>query len=795
MKLNEAVYGSEHGKFWYASSRTEGQKLEAYINAGNKFFCSTYSLETYEGVQYSNGQLNGYANKNRNLYSKLLEESICYAAIPANSPLAHISYLNRTSSLAGRYEAFAGDVPLFLSIACYAFRNNANSSMGVDANGNSFLCSRWGEWSPDQIAQKNERLSSFSGGSFIIPITKYNYNDIVLLVKVVVGNDLTNVESRVFDLADWEENYKTQYPYIYGAFGVPYIGKAGNRFNINNNVSIAYQDFGTVDTETNFLRCSKNVKYKPIPNYNNNDVYDYNGEDIINYSSIALVNPRLNDYGFSFGIGNASITPNATLDTFAATGNSYGNSGIYMFSGDETIIDSYAMGTPSNVSRVVTVLKSDIDIRKLISWYGIQFVDHINKIQAEIGSDDLCIPVINFDGYTTDEYKRGEESLQLDNADWGEDFRERNGYSGEASEQFNMETELRPNNLSASSPFTYQYIIEPTQIQELKNFLYTTVTTDTDETELFQKFLTNNPIDTIVSLCVFPFNVENYCNWVAGEHVITGNVDTGIIAKGLYSGLVVVVDGGEIQYKDKYKDFRSYEPYCDAEIFIPYHGSIHIAPSEMLGHTLGIKYIVDICSGASIALLFRDGLAIDSISGQIGGALRLTGIQTASYHNSVYQANATLKQQKIGLATQTASFGVKALNAPLEAFKSKDVIGTISGLANSAAGLAQSAIEVNKTEYQLNHVQIPYKAIGTNTVFSSMGNEQYCRLILKRPLMLDKYDATIYGHTKGFACCITDKLSNYHGYTEIQSIDLSDIPCTNEEQKILESLLIAGVYL
>lgn len=790
MKLNTSIWGTEHGNFWYADL-TYGP-LTNYINDGNSFFAASFDRLTWNGVEYSNGQLSRMAQLHPEQYNKLIDASICYAAIPASSPLATVSYLNRTSTLAGRVECYKGDIPLFLSIAYNDHNANANSSMGCTGDGNGFLPNRWAQWSQSAIEDWDTATEYPTGGRYIIPITKYNYNDIVLVIKVVVGNDLQNPQNySTLDLADWEAD-KASNPYLYCIYGIPYIGEAGNRFNINNNVSIAYPGFGISTTRYNYLRCSRNIEISAPPNYHNNDVNDYDqSTPLINYNSNRWTNQRSGypgTYGFSIGTGNASITPNATLDTFANTGSVDGQSGIYVIYGDDTIIQSYPF---TSASRVVTRLKDDVDVRKLMSWYGLQFVDSTGKVNAAIGSDDLCIPIIGADGYTTGDYKTGDEAAELPNADWGEDFREKNGYDGRPNEPFNMETELRPQNSAAASPFTYQYVLNTTKIGQLKDYLYTTIATATDETQLFEHFLTNNPIDCIASLTVFPFNVENHIDGVANEHVIMGNVDTGITATGIYRGMVIVLDGGDVLYRDYFGDFRSYEPYSDAELHIPYHGNIHISPSEYVGHVIGVKYLVDISSGASIALVFRDGLVIDSIAGQIGGTLRLTGIQTASYHNAVYSASSGYKQAKTSQLTQAAG----AIFNVATNIGQGNIAGVVSSIMSGVSGAVQQDISADIAEYKLNHVQIPFKTIGANTTFTSMGNEQYCRLIIKRPVMNENYTSSIYGKTHGFACCMTAKLSTVSGYTVIAAADLSGLPISAQEKSMLLKILQSGFYM
>lgn len=791
MQLNTSIWGTEHGNFWYSAIGTQGAAFQQYINDGNSFFAASFDRLTQSGVEYSNGQLSRMAQLHPDQYNKPIDPSICYAAIPANSPLATVSYLNRTSTIAGRVECYRGDVPLFLSIAWNDHDDNANSSMGCTGNGNGFLPNRWAQWDQADIADWDPSTEYPTGGRYIIPITKYNYNDVVLLIRVIVGNNLSDPLSRTtVDLAAWD---KQAYPYLYCVFGVPYIGK-NNRQDIGNYLSIAYPGFGTTTSRYNYLRCSRNIEISAPPNYHNNDVNDYDqSSPLINYNSNRWTNQRANypgTYGFSVGTGNASITPNASLDTFANTGSIDGQSGIYVIYGDDTVIESYPF---LSSSQTVTKLRDDVDPRKLMSWYGLQFVDHVDKINAQVGSDDLCIPIITEDGYTTDEYRIGEEAAELPNATWGEDFREKNGYDGKPSEQFDMETELNSNARAAASPFTKRYICTFQTLIDLKAYLYQTLAPSLTAIEdSYKTFLTNNPIDCISSVVMFPFNIQDYIpSPPLAASIIIGNADTGITADYFYLSQILVIDGGFVEYRDKYKDFRSYEPYCDAELHIPYHGSVHITPSEFVGHLIGVKFLVDITSGASLALIYRDGLVIDSIAGQLGASIPITGVQTASYLNAVYNASSAYKQAKASQFTQTAS----ALLGGLAAGISGNPLGAVMSVASGALRGEQSDLSIEQAKYNLDHVQVPYKTIGTNTPFTSIGNEQYCRLIIKRPIMQSEYKPELYAHTTGFACCITAKLGSVSGYTVIAAADLSGLPLSAAEKQQLLRLLQSGVYI
>ena len=614
------------------------------------------------------------------------------------------------------------------------------------------------------------------------PITQIRYNDVVYLIYVECASMATGITIYRYTLSEYKNTYQSRYPYVRAFYMVPYIGNPDegiNRVPFEGTVELSELISGVSGsialTSTNGLKVPDNIN---VDNVANDTFYHYGG------SSITM------GHGTYFGIPYQTYRPKQG-------GNDFSDCASFEACCPCRVTDDFLFDVEGNYcyAHFVGDLQRIIDI---CAWYGVPFTESATTAQtASVTNptdEKLHIPVIS-NGYITGEYMSGTGAAELPNTSWGDDFREQNEFDGGPAEPFNMETELYPQNSAAASPFTYQYVFNATKLLNLKNYLYSTVAAATDETQLFEKFLTNNPIDCIASLTVFPFNVENYIDGVPGEHVVMGNVDTSIIATGIYRGMVIVLDGGSVKYRDYFGDFRSYEPYSDAELHIPYHGSVHITPSEYVGHTIGVKYLVDICSGASIALVFRDGLVIDSIAGQIGGTLRLTGIQTASYHNAVYSAASGYKQAKTSQAVQGASAVLNVLGAAGNAVAQKDIGGVLSAITSGIGGAAQNAINVENAEYNLNHVQIPFKTIGANTTFTSMGNEQYCRLIIKRPVMLDKYRAEDYGASVGFACCETGILGDYTGLTVCAGADLSGIPCTAAERAEILQFLKGGVRL
>ncbi len=101
------------------------------------------------------------------------------------------------------------------------------------------------------------------------------------------------------------------------------------------------------------------------------------------------------------------------------------------------------------------------------------------------------------------------------------------------------------------------------------------------------------------------------------------------------------------------------------------------------------------------------------------------------------------------------------------------VLGAAYSAANSIAqgGEVQQSNGYNSTNALLG-VRTPY-------------------LMIERPA--PSYPAS-YKHDRGFPSNITVTLGNISGYTEIEKIDLSGIPLTDQELSELRGLLAEGVY-
>lgn len=446
--------------------------------------------------------------------------------------------------------------------------------------------------------------------------------------------------------------------------------------------------------------------------------------------------------------------------------------------------------------------------RQQAAYLGFPFSDYAyNMID---NPDKTYIPEINASGVTTGNYALASTQPEYINAEWTTDVYNKTPYNPENDKADDPNTyddnKSILNSISAIyDRFTHEYILNGTQLLQLKNELYTTIASDVDSSFWSeQKFLTNNPLDVVKSLTFYPFDVANAApntGTLDFDEIVLGTVNTGVHATGLIDG-VIVLDCGSCTYFPVYgvDDFRSYAPYSSAELHIPYCGSIDIPPELFLNHTISVKMIVDLKTGSCLALIYRDNMIVDSIGGTVGFTVPISGIERETLAAAEHSALSQYKTARNTAIANVAGFTFenKQLTSNLGNF---GIVGAaMSGgqllkSAGQVANTVNSLRNVEDAQYNLQHIETPFRTIGTATQMTSFANEQSCRLIIKRPVMLDGYSQSDFGKCYGFATNRTGLVNEFSGYTQFAAVDLSGVECSETEKAQIKSLLLSGVRL
>lgn len=263
------------------------------------------------------------------------------------------------------------------------------------------------------------------------------------------------------------------------------------------------------------------------------------------------------------------------------------------------------------------------------------------------------------------------------------------------------------------------------------------------------KKLFADPMDAILGLSIVPVSVPS-----GGTKVVkVGNIPTGVSLT-VASNQFVELDCGSINVNEYWGAYLDYEPYTEAQIYLPYIGTRPISVDEIMGKTVRVVYHVDILTGACCCFVKAGDSVLYTYNGQCSIPIPITSANYMSVVNGIINIGASI-------GTMVATGGASAPTA---------VASIASSVVNQMKPRIEKSGSISGPAGVLN-MQIPY-------------------LILIRPrqALPSKQNEFI-----GYPSLITVQLAELSGYTEVQSIHLENIPATQEELSEIQSLLEGGV--
>ncbi len=606
------------------------------------------------------------------------------------------------------------------------------------------------------------------------PLLDFNYRKICV-VPYVVAYDSNRYESVNIPLSTYIANGGVnRYRYLQGLRPRFYVGGAGAWVGVGSfsmrvfgaNINSFFVDDYSVYSNEPFLTYGDGVRERVPGATQSNGFTDFSGSDVQNTAS-ASYKAQLDN--------NTTIFYRAIPEGWFLTDR---GAGAFI-----TEYDNF------NEDFTVDWIISQFLTLGLWVYTGAD----ISNFDPEHPDEYAYAPLFDAYGTTTGEGVNGAAAAQTPAGSWTNNVQGENIYTGdEPPFDPNQYDEDNATQLPTPSYISGNklYALNIGEVQGVLADLNDVSANLQSELETVQKFLTNNPIDCIKGCVYFPLDVTEIVSTELNKtDVILGNVITNVEGY-LITNRVGIYSMGSCTYypPDGLDDFRSYEPYSSAELYLPYCGSVKIPPADYIGHKISVKYLIDIETGACLALIYKDDLAIDSIAGQLGVQVPVTGVQTASFAAAQEQAQRNSINAKV--ATAAAIVGVGAA-----VFTAGSSLALTAAAVGGAASLTAAASKLEGSTYELEHQQIPYKTVGSAGAATATANEQRVRLVIHRPIMLDSYDPVIYGKTKGFACLITSTLGTFSGFTQVSNADLSGIPATEHEKKMILDLLKSGIYM
>lgn len=334
---------------------------------------------------------------------------------------------------------------------------------------------------------------------------------------------------------------------------------------------------------------------------------------------------------------------------------------------------------------------------------------------------------------------------------WKEDNTETGGGLGkwddDSTERIDPPNENDLNAAQLTDTFFMQtYRLSKTELQGLGKLLWTPNVTEA------LSALFKNPLESIINLLILPFDVHRSDY----RDIKLGTYNTGI--GGFLVDQYTTIDCGVLDVPEKWGGALDYETRI--LLYLPFIGTKELDITDVIGGQLGIKYLVDVLTGACVAFVAVKRGDLESVLYQFTGNCAYSFPLTQANYNTFYSALlASTATVATGIATGGAS-------TPM--------------LVGAGASVAMSA----KT-----HVNHSGNLAG-NTGYMGI-KKPY--IILSRPIQALPAD---FGKYKGYQSHITKKLSECKGYTEVEYIHLDGINrATSAELAQIESLLKGGVII
>lgn len=434
--------------------------------------------------------------------------------------------------------------------------------------------------------------------------------------------------------------------------------------------------------------------------------------------------------------------------------------------------------------------------------------------------NDLYLPIIDENGVAHGQYTRGAENANnplytknsIRDIDYDPDAPPTPIDPNTYSDTTNW------NNVDFRQAFTKRYLLTGSQVAQLSAELWAAQSSkpaDIDYNNFaIDEYLTNNPIDTIVSLKYFPCTFAD----VAPAVVHLGKYTTNIAATALGTS-VRIIDFAPIECFPHFNDFRDYEPFTELAMYIPFCGTVKIPTAECMGNYVSVKLAIDTSTGAATGYVIvsktgSGGICVATCQGMSAIDIPVSGLQSANLANAVFNATANWTQTQVnnisansGLFKNTGGVMGAIARGMSNSVNLSDVKGGILGGPIGAAGSLVNSlnpisalqrglnidIDNAKADYELSHIQVPTRLVGSASPALGCVIELDCRLIIYRPVT-DETALSNYADTVGYATVQGGTVGQFSGFT-VGTVDVSGINATAKEKQAIAAAFANGVYL
>lgn len=313
----------------------------------------------------------------------------------------------------------------------------------------------------------------------------------------------------------------------------------------------------------------------------------------------------------------------------------------------------------------------------------------------------------------------------------------------------------------APSNLTKMYKMTSANVENLSIFLWNS------PDNVYESIVKNlalqgaNPLDAIISLRLFPFDLDNVLTL---SQMLT-DVSIGRITATDAKGYKVVSIHPKIHLCDftidrHYNTFMDYDPYSQYYLYLPFYSTIPLSTKDFLNKNISIDLVVDVINGVANYLISVNGTIIKTLNCKIAIDIPLSAVDDRQRSNQFINSIMGVGVSAVGLASGNPI----AISTGIAQTLASDFINQngMSSIING--GLQGSYLNI------INPLDI--YLLQTHSVYSEPIN---------------------YNYQIGYPCESNYKLSSISGKIWVDNADFNNVPCTEVEKNELRNLFKNGV--
>ena len=440
-------------------------------------------------------------------------------------------------------------------------------------------------------------------------------------------------------------------------------------------------------------------------------------------------------------------------------------------------------------------------ILRCVASLGLFFT--VKRATAESGAlddPDMYCGVIDDNGLCHGDYTRGTDNRNQPQYNW----------ASTNDSTYDPTAPIDPNTYSNTTAFNYigglstmlkRYVLDARGVASLGKDLFKIgddiVTgagnyVDYDNI-ILNNFLTNNPIDAIVSLKKYP--VKDIPHTGNRHPLKLGKVQIATSGYDMpYSSFMYLFKPIKV-FPRFGNSFLDYAPYTTLELYIPFCGTVQLDPNDVMGHTLDVQLLIDYTTGNCDAFISVDNLVIKTASGQIAIDIPVTGTESAT-------VNANLSNGIINGKMAKANSETYAISAK---YTPEGWLNNIKNPIGAASEYFNRQLQQAGADYALQHTPAPLRSISACTPVGGWAIDFNCRLIITYPTGnvinnttppdFNTDELTKYGHINGFATLDNATMDKYSGLVVADAINLDGIAATENEKDLIRAACKEGCYI